>query len=445
MFFVVCSLKAPAYLIADRAATRTELEHYRASLDNPGQDIVSTKPTPIVPTPRVVLIAESSRTISLFGDILKQHGLRVCDQSDISSLSPANKRWQPLIEQANIALLVFTRQTLNHRINDLQSIQQLVHHPGHQLQHVMLFFDAITEHEVQQVLKERGIAITLDEYAQYSIAMLEDTGDAYAFAQTILRDLLPSFLRQIRQAEYVGLDAFQFGLPAYTYPAQLLCDWRSLLETDEVKSMAWEHLQGALESIKHVLATEQRQHVAVRTNNLRLSAGLLIGFVFRAPAAFALKVRMSTSRDNPEVGEWWSLGPDPRTQDGFEINNADQDAPDSTVDDIALEVSITADVHRIARKMPVRVGRRIHMCIAGGPSQTSVRDNDHATALVHAISTEIKELRKQTTAPIHLFISAPVVLMVLLGTQLNRCGPVQMYEYVQADEPMYVPSCRLTR
>jgi hypothetical protein len=87
------------------------------------------------------------------------------------------------------------------------------------------------------------------------------------------------------------------------------------------------------------------------------------------------------------------------------------------------------------------VRKRIRLSLPGGSSRTSVDDGPHALALAYQIEAFILDERSANAeATIHLFAAMPVGLAVLLGTRLNRCGPIQCYEYVKNT---YQPSCWL--
>jgi hypothetical protein len=103
--------------------------------------------------------------------------------------------------------------------------------------------------------------------------------------------------------------------------------------------------------------------------------------------------------------------------------------------DVALALSTTHSVLDdavlyLSQRAP-HVGRLLHLTVADGPSQTAVRDADHALALAQRAATRLREFRtdRERTGRVHLFAAAPNGLLFFYGREAATVGPMTVYEY----------------
>lgn len=107
----------------------------------------------------------------------------------------------------------------------------------------------------------------------------------------------------------------------------------------------------------------------------------------------------------------------------------------STGHDVALGVSVRYDVRQdvrayVARALP-QVGRIIWCSVPPGPSDTVVTDGAHARQLAQELCAHLKEHRTadERRGVLHIFASAPVVLLFLIGRLGLGLGRCTLYEY----------------
>lgn len=121
--------------------------------------------------------------------------------------------------------------------------------------------------------------------------------------------------------------------------------------------------------------------------------------------------------------------------------------------DVAVAMSVT---HRVLddavlylRKHAPQVGRVLHLVVADGPSQTAVRDADHALSLAGQAAKSIREFRseRERSGRIHVFPAAPNGMLFFFGQAAAAVGPTTVYEYAfdQLRPGDYSPGISLPR
>ncbi len=118
--------------------------------------------------------------------------------------------------------------------------------------------------------------------------------------------------------------------------------------------------------------------------------------------------------------------------------------------DVAMAVGVTwpviDDVTHYLRDSGAAVGRVIPRSLYPKPNPTGVTDGLHALQLAHDISYRIRQrMPEERSATLHLFASAPNVLLFFLG-QLGRAfGSIQLYEHLfgAKEQGAYLPSLQL--
>jgi hypothetical protein len=103
--------------------------------------------------------------------------------------------------------------------------------------------------------------------------------------------------------------------------------------------------------------------------------------------------------------------------------------------DVAVAMSVTHSVLDDAvlylRKHAPHVGRVLHLVALEGPSQSAVRDADHAVALAEQAARAIRNFRTEgeRAGRIHLFAAAPNAVLFFFGREAASVGPTTVYEY----------------
>jgi hypothetical protein len=169
-----------------------------------------------------------------------------------------------------------------------------------------------------------------------------------------------------------------------------------------------------------------------------LSVGLAFGYVFRKPTSIQLEIE----QEGENSVQWWKS--DDQAAPGAPLI-VKRPRTDSNEGDITLELSISRDVSPTVESWIAQAGlpiqQRIAFTPASGPGRSAIPDSSHALAAVRQIRDEVLTLRDhQPGVVLHIFGAMPIALAVLLGRELNRCGPMQCYEFVGGS---YQPSCLL--
>lgn len=103
--------------------------------------------------------------------------------------------------------------------------------------------------------------------------------------------------------------------------------------------------------------------------------------------------------------------------------------------DVALAVEVTrsvaTDVEIFARDHEPSIGRILVLTVKGGPSQSSVRDADHAAALASDVTLLLDRERTvdERRRPLHVFLAAPIQLAIFAGAEGRAYGRTVTYEY----------------
>lgn len=114
---------------------------------------------------------------------------------------------------------------------------------------------------------------------------------------------------------------------------------------------------------------------------------------------------------------------------------------------IALEVGIARpisavhnDVKRSLQGLGLPINRHIQLGLIG----ERVEGEQGGQQIAKTIVKTIKRLRDQEgyRQELHLFAALPIGLAIMLGCQLNACGPIQLYEYSKKGDHSYHPAWR---
>jgi hypothetical protein len=157
------------------------------------------------------------------------------------------------------------------------------------------------------------------------------------------------------------------------------------------------------------------------------SLAYLFGFIFQM---MRLQVRDETRQQY-----WESEGPQddssPLTCAKESIEKGD---PQTAVVAISIANDIENDVKVYMQQAENKIdyGRFIHYSLPEGADHLrGVRDGSHALAIARQIGRDLRRLRRQGIAHIHLFSSLPAGLAVLIGQQFNAnvFGPISLYDF----------------
>lgn len=187
-------------------------------------------------------------------------------------------------------------------------------------------------------------------------------------------------------------------------------------------------LQGAVTEMRR-----QGYEDVLVTGLMRLPAAFATGYHFSDVAGFAVAIRQ---RDQA----WESRG------DAMAVELMRHDFDLGQGDEIAVGVSISNDLSGDAlaylRGEALPVGRLVHLSPKAGVGPYAISDAAAARGLSRQLLVTVREaLRDQPATRVHLFLTVPRGLALLLGHVWNRVPETVVYEDVLADG--YAPTFTL--
>ena len=215
-------------------------------------------------------------------------------------------------------------------------------------------------------------------------------------------------------------------------------DWSQYFEPNLPTQATWnDTLLPNLQQQLHVCEKEQLCDIALRAK-AHITAALAFGHTFPSTSTYDVWVEQSPS-------EWWHSKLKQKVTDQTAPLVGTPKVANDNLPEISVELSIVwdidQDVGETIEVLTLPIGQRVQLHLT--KPHTSVVSADHAKAIALQVRDVIKEVRGRIRRrPIHLFASVPVGLAVLIGTQLNACGPIQCYEH-RKKQGDYVPACLL--
>ncbi|WP_069802929.1 SAVED domain-containing protein [Thermogemmatispora onikobensis] len=265
------------------------------------------------------------------------------------------------------------------------------------------------------------------------------SGKLRSLARKILREAFRQ--RRVRAGEnheiWIGLRTFVFGEGSPRL--DLSVDARRLFLEDENRDVRrvptvaeWQDLiVPALQDIKGLLTaigpgSGESLKVPIKAV---YSLTYLFGFIFQG---MRLQVR-----DEARQQYWDNEGP----QSDSSPLTCDESIQEGDPQTAVVAISISNNIENDVKVYMQQAGNKIdyscfiHYSMPEGVDHTrGVRDGNHALAIARQIGRDLRRLRSQGIAHIHLFSSLPAGLAVLIGQQLNASvfGPVSLYEFSAA-------------
>lgn len=212
-------------------------------------------------------------------------------------------------------------------------------------------------------------------------------------------------------------------------------NWSAQLEQPQPEAFWNDTILPAFLQLREQVGKQGFQRINVQ-GNIHLSAALALGYVFQRAAQIEVCAYYSWKK------EWWCSGTLPAVDHGLQVQQVrgPEQASDITLE-LGLTHNVPAYIDRWLEERGFPVYTRIQITPVSGPGDSFVRDSSHAVAIARLVRETLRTVRPEAPqAPIHLFVSTPQALAVLLGMQLSRLGSIQCYEYVAG---RYQPSCLL--
>ena len=264
-------------------------------------------------------------------------------------------------------------------------------------------------------------------------------------ANIILEETVRPALQTLRPGQMVDIDLFSYEQAEYRYPGLLCLDARTFGK----HPADWEQIWQALLDVRRVLNSCQHKTLAVRPMNSRLSLAVAFGAVFATTSGFHLYVAYEQRSRVPnalDTVEWWTHHdagdqPDLLHQTTIAAESA------STSPDWALWLNVSRRIDVAAQAYFATTNRqpapiiRFETPTIGLTAVQTGDEGRHASALAHHFGERLRVERDERPGTLaHWFYALPVSLAVLIGQQVNACGPLQCYEFLN-DESRYIPSC----
>ena len=217
----------------------------------------------------------------------------------------------------------------------------------------------------------------------------------------------------------------------------LILDWRSAYEPRYPNPATWDKLLlPALRDLRSILGSAKVEQFTLNAR-ARLSAGVALGFAFRATTETSFQIRQGPV--------WWHTAPHDHSAQILEVAVT---TVDSTHAQLSIELNITQDRGTVSRDAGhylqthgTQVGTRIGLELPDGISKQL--SEAQAQAIASQVRTVIQRYRRPGEVT-HLFVAVPFGLAVMIGWHLNTLTPVQCYELPQGASS-YEPACRLVQ
>ncbi len=198
---------------------------------------------------------------------------------------------------------------------------------------------------------------------------------------------------------------------------ELELDWTPLLSAGSASSEEWTRLWRATNDVKRVLEENSKRRDLLIEGHFHLSAGFLLGYVFRATSGY----RLSIAQD----GEEWTQG----YASDVPFSMATDYGPIGS-DYITLEICAVQDicpaVNALLASRDLEPRARLQVTPEGRPRANSVARRN-AWALARLAAEETKRLRAELEADrIELYMAGPKALAVLLGAEFNAHGASEL-------------------
>jgi hypothetical protein len=164
----------------------------------------------------------------------------------------------------------------------------------------------------------------------------------------------------------------------------------------------------------------------------RLTATVAIGYVFSAVSGFTVETAYHGELYQSDAHATDDT-PDYPIEVDFRVNPSSQ----LVVSIDAAMVNMADDVEYFVMQSSVEPPSFLHL-----RATQAIISPPHANRAIIELKSRIRQaIRESGTTEIHLFVSSPTPLMLLLGHRLNALVPVQCYEWIGGKQ--YIPTCYL--
>lgn len=259
-------------------------------------------------------------------------------------------------------------------------------------------------------------------------------GESPSNASRKIRTLLLKTMIEPSENRDITISLTTYSRTSGDIGPQIDLDWSRLSFPEELSSNStWQkYLLPALMDVKDALLDTGINNIRI-FSKANLTAGLAFGYIFRRETDFVLNIKQGD--------QWWSSQSKPATGAALKTMEESRSVESKQ---LGVNLSLTNKVDHSMREyigendISLRAELRIEP--KSGPSRASVPDSLTAAAMAWEIGNTIRAARdKYNTTDIHLFASMPLGLAYLVGSELNACGRIHLYDF-DSYEKRYKPS-----
>jgi SMODS-associated and fused to various effectors sensor domain len=287
----------------------------------------------------------------------------------------------------------------------------------------------------------KGAAEAVDQ--QLSADNLEDwnlrkvTGDpisadeAASVARRILKRRLEAICRQLAPDSPLKITMHTRTRPAFQPGTALMLDWSQRFNGREAEPGIWQNiLLPALSEVAVHIRTLGGGRSLIASGLTAIPAATALGAAFLAQAGQKIAWNQYTPGRAEQL---WSLDI-PREDSGFIHKTSERDL---SAEDLAVLVSVTENVELAFAQTQATLPkfRAITRVSHKEQGRFDIASPGQANDLAHRVIEAVRAARSNPRPlnTVHLFMSVPVGLAMLIGQLLNTFGRVQTYEHIPTD------------
>jgi hypothetical protein len=269
-----------------------------------------------------------------------------------------------------------------------------------------------------------------------------DEDDATTVAGYVLKRRMEAVHAQLAAGLPIRLGLYTRKKPAFAPGIALSLDWTHRFDSREARPSAWERrLLPALEAVARACERWAPGRRIVAEGLCALPAALALGAAFLATRRLAV----DWAQYHPVRGtQLWGLD---ATREACGFAGRVQSA-DVAADDLAVLVSVASDVRPAfgASRPSLPAFRGLVIVERPGSYPHDLETPGQAVDLVRVVIETLKKARDelQPRGGVHVFLSVPAGVAMMIGQLLNTVGPVQTYEHLTPDAVgIYRPAATL--
>lgn len=247
-------------------------------------------------------------------------------------------------------------------------------------------------------------------------------------AERVLQERLGDLHKRLVSSDplHIRLYAHAQAKSAFEPGVALVLDWCDRYRHRHAPPAVWsEHLAPAIERVKNAVRSRCPGRRVVADGHMTLATGLLFGRAFVETAGIGLSWVQLPSR------AVWSLDLSP--EDSAMVAQVESADPHGT--DLAVFVSVRGNVEAAVRATVGLPKFRAVLRISptGGSGIADLVTPGRAVHAARLIGSELRLARQKypVVQRVHLFMSGPAGLAMMVGQQFNAVGPVHTYEHNQ--------------